>query len=1005
MLHPAIALLLACAIAVFSGCQSCSRDESRDAAPGAGDIRERHLSWTFDGERIVSDDGRTLLVGPLMNVSWAAVTDSDSQKTAWLPTPETEKVPPQEIVEGHQWVREGIINGPGIEISETLADKQLIRYRWEAIRRDEHSLRVTYTAELIDHVIFASFSNFMIALPLSPFLGAKATVNETHGGVIPERFHGGPSHPSYWEGPARSIRLKGKDVTLELALSEGGFTWASLVEGRALASRDTLLLIRLFPAVAGPREKLGTLAWRGTEYSASFTINLMPSPAESPAPAFQSEVTTLDPPAALPPAVTASFDPSAWELEPFAVSAEEAADTTLSIGNKALWCDLALQNETYKWNLEVGGYGTPQPAFVYLKGPVEDFALKINGMGDFRDSRDLLNQLEPLPPDPAARAEKIWRYATGVTYAMPLHPTDDLGEFLGSYGYGISSTLSALALVRLWESAGLPTRRAFVSGTEGHATLGEVYYDGDWHAYDLHERTFYVDPADWSAASAAELAGSPDLVRFNIDADGLSPSGAIAEDLVRIKYEGAEISYNPGSFSFQRLLRTSLRKGETFVRFYRSLGRWAPAPREPDYYANALLAFCPDLNDEKALEGFSKTNNFVIRDGALVPESKTQPAWFEYRAACPYVIVESTMKIACEPSAPEGATLMISKDEGTTWIPASLDEGSGLADLTDLLVPGQQERGAAYEKLERNFSYLVHFELPPSSEETSVRIDDLAVLTWSQVDAALLPRLGLGSNDLEAKCAAWGPGASLGLAWVETEIGIEPDRPFKGEPFYLNGYVLNRGTAPAGDFTVTAYAHGASGRVELGRWRPEDPLDPGAKDSYTISCDAPDLKTLYPESQPRRLNTTVEIRPGGEPSRPTAWEARSKPDIGLRQRPDLVVVPGLVKFSPNPPAPGQQVEIGVMVRNFWSAREFLFPEGTAVTSADVALYEIEGESRRLVQQVSLEEILPGGGALALFRWTAPSTPGVKRLLIVADPDEKITERDERNSAVVEVAVG
>jgi len=971
---------------------------------GAVDREQGPLSWTFDGERITTDDGRVLVEGPLMNANWAAVTDSESRKIAWLPVPDTEGAPPEMVEAGRRWVREGTIIGPGAEVSETLAEKQLIMYEWEAVKQGESSLKVRYRANLIDHVVFASFSHFRILLPLSPYVGAKATVDETHGGVILERFHGGPTHPSYWEGPARSIRLEADDLTLEIELSEGGFTWTSLVDGRAIAARDSFLVLQLCPSIAGPREKLGTLAWRGTDYTASFTINILPPRTEPPKPTIRQEAAVLRPPVALPPAVTQAFDTSAWELKPFSDPVSEDRSAPITLGNEALWCDLPLRGASAEWGLEVGGRGEPRPAFLYLKGPVEDFYLKINGMGDFRDPWDLLDQLDPLPVSPRDRAEEIWRYAAGVTYPMPLHPTDDLGEFLGSYGYGFSSTLSAMALVGLWECAGFPARRAFVANPKGHATLGEVYYDGDWHAYDLHRRTFYVDPSDWSPASAEELSQRPDLVRFNRDAGGRSPSGAIADDLVASSYEGAEVSYNPGSFSFQRLLRTSLAEGETLVRFYRGLNRWAPSPREPDCYANALLAFCPDLGEKTALRGFSRTENFAIRDGAMFPADPSRPAWFEYRAATPYVIVESTLHVDCDPAALAGASLLLSKDDGTTWTRLPLDEATGRADVTPALVGEPEEPGAAYEELERNFGFVLHFELPASPEGGNARIDGVKVLTWSQVNPSLLPRLDLGPNEIEMTCREHGPGASAGLAWIEVGPRTDPERPFVAEPFTVNGEVSNGGEAPVGELVVSAYANGESGPVEMGSGRPAGPIDPGEERSFSVSCDPPDIEALYPTGPPCRLRTAVEIRREGDSSQPAAWGERTELDVDVRHKPDLVLVPGLTEVSPRAPSPGQEVEIRVLVGNFCPTRELLFLNGTSVASADVALFEPAGDSRRLIEQATLENLAPGGGALAVFRWTAPSAPGLKRLLLVADPDDLLDERDERNSITLDVNV-
>jgi hypothetical protein len=267
-----------------------------------------------------------------------------------------------------------------------------------------------------------------------------------------------------------------------------------------------------------------------------------------------------------------------------------------------------------------------------------------------------------------------------------------------------------------------------------------------------------------------------------------------------------------------------------------------------------------------------------------------------------------------------------------------------------------------------------------------------------------LPRLKHGSNELEAKCGEWGRGASLGLAWIEAGLGTDPDFPVRGQTFIVHGEVFNDGESAADNFTVKTYAHSASGLVEIGRWRSESPVNPGDSRSFSMSCDSPDLRMLYPASPPRKLEATVEVRRENETSESPAWETRSELSIDLRHKPDLVVVPGLSRISPAQPAPGQQVEVGILVKNFCPTRELLYLDGSTVSSVDVALFELEGESRRLVQQLTLEEIPPGGGAPALFQWTAPSEPGAKRLLVVVDTAQVIDESDEENSALLEVNV-
>ncbi len=993
---------LICASLALSAC-GCDRfgcDGGVRTGRGAGE-EAGPLEWTFDGSRIVAADDGAPLTGPIYSMGWAAVVDADARQVAPLQVPDTEESRLTEVDPGRRWTCKGFILGPGEEASEVLRENRLIRYDCEVVVEDERSLTLNFNAEVLQHVVLASFSYFEIRLPLAGYAGARATVDGSFGGVILEEVPRGPCHPSYWEGPLSSLEIRGERVTLGLDVEQAGFSWVSFLDGRALQRPDTSLIIQLNPAIAGPRERLGSLATKGSDYSTSIRFTVDPPAAKPDAGPDIREIQRAEAPAPLPDVLATAIAEGGWELAPFTEAPGSIPGSTLSLGHTARWCELPVSGRLERSSLTVEGRGRPVTSFVSASGPVENLRFKINGRGDCIDGNEIIEELS-LPPGRGRRtAEDVWRYAAGITYSMPLHPTDDFGEFIGSYGYGFSSTLSAMALVRLWGHAGLPARRTFLSGRRGYA-IAEVFYDGDWHVFDLADRAYYLDPVDMSLASAEKLASQPELVRLNSDASGIGPGGVPAEETARETYENAGPSYNVGGIGFERLMRTSLAKGEHLVRFFRPLGRWAPSPREPYNYANALLAFTPDFDDPNALGGFIATQNVTLTEGALVPQDPAEPAWIEYSAVSPYVIVEAQLKIDAEREALQGISTLLSLDEGTTWTPVDFDPASGTADLTPHLVPGPQEPGTAYERLDRNFSYRLHVDFAAPGGVTPCALRSLSVLTWTQLNPALLPRLRAGVNSLETRCSSYGPGASVTLGWIEGDLRTEPEEIFVGEPFTVKGAIADPGGGLSETTVVKAYALTPGGRMELGSWRPGSSQTTDGRLPFELSCPPVDPAVYYPETPVGAVHLKISAGPAADP--PLEWKSIFEADVPLRLRPDLVVLPGLVDLSPSTPSAGEEVEITALVRNFCPGRELLYFQGTPAPPADVALYEIEEDSRRLVQTVTLPEIEPGSAAPAVFTWTAPSTPGATALVIVADPKDEIRERDEANSASVRLLV-
>jgi hypothetical protein len=289
----------------------------------------------------------------------------------------------------------------------------------------------------------------------------------------------------------------------------------------------------------------------------------------------------------------------------------------------------------------------------------------------------------------------------------------------------------------------------------------------------------------------------------------------------------------------------------------------------------------------------------------------------------------------------------------------------------------------------------VHIEIPSSHEGEDGGIESFSVVTWGQMNPVLLPQLSSGQNTLETRCEAWGDGASVDIGWIER--GARAEHAFVGEDFVLSGSVVNNGAAPAG-CAVSAYATSEETRVALGSWVAGDPVEPGEETSFELTCTPGNMESSH-TLQSGEYDIVLEIDGAG-----TAWQATSRIRLPLLNRPDLVVLPELITTSSTRPRPAEEIEITVPVRNFCPTRNLLYLQGASSTPVEVALIEIRGTSRTPVQRVSIPGLPPGSATAAVFRWAAPPNPGRVSLEIAVDPDNLLRERDERNTATIQIDV-
>ena len=187
---------------------------------------------------------------------------------------------------------------------------------------------------------------------------------------------------------------------------------------------------------------------------------------------------------------------------------------------------------------------------------------------------------------------------------------------LNCYGYSECSFLGPLEAA-YWRAAGLKARKVR-NGPKGKIfhSLGEVFYDGDWHLFDLTEQAFYLERDNKTIASGQEVCDDPELARRMVGRSGLNPSHQYG-DYVASKFGqmfGGGTTGLPGdrylgyTIPAAQTMNVTLNAGQSFQRNWSNEGffwnawegqkqysiheeREARLERFPEFFANGSTTF------------------------------------------------------------------------------------------------------------------------------------------------------------------------------------------------------------------------------------------------------------------------------------------------------------------------------------------------------------------------------------------------------------------------------
>ena len=312
--------------------------------------------------------------------------------------------------------------------------------------------------------------------------------------------------------------------------------------------------------------------------------------------------------------------------------------------------------------------------------------------------------------------------------------------------------------------------------------MAEVFYEGRWHYLDLDLRGVFRR-ADGSLASVEEARRDASL--WEHPAGPLFfPNDHLAG--LRRAYADSPVAYRYGVNMGGHTMDYVLRQGETFTRWWRPQGqRWNHHPsyhqghfltilqREPvgpkskhigfsiHGTGNGRFVYRPNLTEQSTdfHDGCYEASNVRPGPMGLAPAGEGSGyAILEIRS--PYVIVPEVHEYATTEDD-TGASVVrmegervgvsLSTDNGITWQPVSLSEGT--ADLTRFI--------------SGRYGYLLKLHLEPRS-----LVRSLEITTWVQVHPASLPALRQGHNEMR-----YVTGDHYGLNSHVVEV-----RPFANNP-------------------------------------------------------------------------------------------------------------------------------------------------------------------------------------------------------------------------------
>jgi len=385
------------------------------------------------------------------------------------------------------------------------------------------------------------------------------------------------------------------------------------------------------------------------------------------------------------------------------------------------------------------------------------------------------------------RAIAIWKYLcdkeTGVFHFTPiregqdrrnseLHIIRDPVKMLNSYGYGFCGAFGPTT-AGIFERTGFEKARAIGIPGCNHCVT-EVWYDGDWHYFDVDIRGVLFERDGKTIASIRDVIEQPDL--WTRPAKKILPFFTNDPDLsvYARSYGDKPVEHLHGWSMHGATMDYRLRRGETFTRWWRPQGgRWAHQEqdihndwwrnllRRTPYgaksnhanfsiwtHGNGLFDYRPTLREGAGdfADGVFDQKNVVLTDDGLTLRTDGRgEAIFEVLS--PYVIVPKVGDLETREDDREASVVDFSS-RGNVRVSISLDFGRSWKEIASVSTVKQSTLDLT-PQLRQRYQYLIKFTLSGKAQRTV--LETLRIQTWVQVAPASLPRLKKGANHLRYK--------------------------------------------------------------------------------------------------------------------------------------------------------------------------------------------------------------------------------------------------------------
>jgi acetyl esterase/lipase len=378
-----------------------------------------------------------------------------------------------------------------------------------------------------------------------------------------------------------------------------------------------------------------------------------------------------------------------------------------------------------------------------------------NGRNDFRNLNGMVaGALRPGMTD-REKAIALWHLQTTHRFHATTNDTEanDPVKVINVYGYSTCGD-DSICMAGLWKTAGFKVRPARVVG---HC-ISQVNFDGRWNLLDGDMGPFFLLRDNKTIASEQDIVRDHDLIKRThthgiLDADSRASAEWSAALFV---YEGD----SPADRNSERntTMNMVLRPNEALVwRWGHTIpvkyhGRaeiteWGKQAAER--ICNGQWEYRPDFSKEHWLKGADKSENLLLKDGALVADAE-RTGVIIWKMRSPYVFVGGKLEV-------EGSGVEFSISfEGNQW--------QKVGENLDALFPS---KGPA------RYEYRLRCEIPKGA-----RLKRLAIINDLQMAPLALPGMVVGDNNFNYTDQSTGPRhIRLTHDWVERSVSIPPTAP------------------------------------------------------------------------------------------------------------------------------------------------------------------------------------------------------------------------------------